>query len=89
MKISEVILEVNAAKMDPEKNHQAVPELKAALLSQLTALQAASDKQVYEIINSIMTRIAKSHNMSGQKLHDMWVDKYQQIPDTWIMSEQI
>jgi len=32
-----------------------------------------------------MTRIAKSHGISGQKLHDMWVDKYKQIPDTWIM----
>jgi hypothetical protein len=23
--------------------------------------------------------------MSGQKLHDMWVKEYDQIPDTWIM----
>jgi hypothetical protein len=23
--------------------------------------------------------------MSGQKLHDMWVNEYDQIPDTWIM----
>jgi hypothetical protein len=31
-----------------------------------------------------MTRIAKSHGISGQKLHDMWVDQYDEIPDTWI-----
>jgi len=34
-----------------------------------------------------MTRIARSHSISGQKLHDMWVDRYKQIPDTWIMNE--
>jgi hypothetical protein len=34
-----------------------------------------------------MTRIAKTHSISGQKLHDMWVDKYHEVPDTWIMNE--
>ena len=41
--------------------------------------------KVDDIIDKIMTRIAKSHGISGQKLHDMWVDQYDQIPDTWIM----
>ena len=36
-----------------------------------------------------MTRIARSHSISGQKLHDMWVDKYRQIPDTWVMNENM
>ena len=71
--------------MNHDKDNQAVPELKSALLDKKTQLQNASDDQVYDIIDSIMTRIAKSHGMSGQKLHDMWVDEYDQIPDTWIM----
>jgi hypothetical protein len=55
------------------------------LLARKSALQQASEDQVYDIIDKMMTRIAKSHGMSGQKLHDMWVKEYDQIPDTWIM----
>ena len=71
--------------MDHDKDNQAVPELKAALIAQKTKLKTASDDQVYDIIDKIMTRIAKTHGISGQKLHDMWVDQYDQVPDTWIM----
>jgi len=73
--------------MDHSKDGRAVEELRAALLARKEKLQAASDEQVYDIIDKIMTRIAKSHSISGQQLHDMWVDKYKQIPDTWIMNE--
>ena len=73
--------------MDHEKDDQAVPELKAALTAQKKKLQSASNDEAYDIIDKMMTRIAKSHGISGQKLHDMWVDKYKQIPDTWIMKE--
>jgi pyrimidine deaminase RibD-like protein len=31
---------------------------------------------------------AKRHGISGQKIHDLWVDRYKQIPDTWIMNEE-
>lgn len=65
----------------------AVEELKAALVARKQKLQSASDDQVYDSIDKIMTRIAKTHNISGQKLHDMWVDKYHDVPDTWIMKE--
>jgi hypothetical protein len=64
-----------------------VEELKSALLAKRDQLQSASYDQVYDIIDKIMTRIARSHSISGQKLHDMWVDRYKQIPDTWIMNE--
>lgn len=73
--------------MDHSKDDQAVPQLKTALLARKEKLQSASDDQVYDIIDTIMTRIAKAHGISGQKLHDMWVDEYDQIPDTWIMKE--
>jgi GNAT superfamily N-acetyltransferase len=72
---------------DHDKDDGAVEELRAALLAKQDQLQSATDDQVYDIIDRIMTRIAKSHNISGKKLHDMWVRKYRQIPDTWIMTE--
>lgn len=81
MRINEIILE----NMDHSKDDQAVPELKAALLAKKEKLQTASEDQVYDIIDKMMTRIAKSHGISGQKLHDMWVKEYDQVPDTWIM----
>jgi GNAT superfamily N-acetyltransferase len=77
-----------AENMDHSQDGRAVEELRAALLAKKDQLQSASDDQVYDIIDKIMTRIARSHSISGQKLHDMWVDRYKQIPDTWIMNEQ-
>ena len=71
--------------MDHDKDSQCVPELKSALLAQKDTIKNADDDEVYDIIDKIMTRIAKSHGISGQKLHDLWVSKYKEIPDTWIM----
>ena len=76
-----------AENMDHSQDGRAVEELKAALLAKQDQLQSATDDQVYDIIDKIMTRIARSHSISGQKLHDMWVDRYKQIPDTWVMNE--
>ena len=81
----EAMVDLIIENMDHDKDNRAVPELKAALLARKDKLQTATDDQVYDIIDKIMTRIAKSHGISGQKLHDMWVDKYDQVPDTWIM----
>ena len=81
----EEMVDMIIENMDHAKDNQAVPELKAALLAKKTTLQNASEDGVYDIIDKMMTRIAKSHGMSGQKLHDMWVKEYDQIPDTWIM----
>ena len=81
----EEMVDMIIENVDHDKDNQAVPELKAALLVKKAKLQAASEDEVYDIIDTIMTRIAKSHGISGKKLHDMWVDKYDQVPDTWIM----
>jgi hypothetical protein len=81
----EEMVDMIIENMDHAKDNQAVPELKAALLAKKAKLQDASEDDVYDIIDTIMTRIAKSHGISGKKLHDMWVDEYDQIPDTWIM----
>jgi hypothetical protein len=84
MRAKEFIL---AENMDHGKDSRAVEELKAALIARKQQLQSASDDQVYDSIDKIMTRIAKTHSISGQKLHDMWVDRYHEVPDTWIMNE--
>jgi hypothetical protein len=81
----EEMVDMIIENMDHAKDNQAVPELKSALLDRKSVLQHASEDQVYNIIDKLMTRIAKSHGISGQQLHDMWVKEYDQIPDTWIM----
>lgn len=69
------------------KNRSAVAELKTALLAKKDQIHAATDDDVYAIIDRMMTRIANQYNISGKKLHDLWVDRYKQIPDTWIMQQ--
>ena len=69
------------------EDQDAVQELHAALLADKQKLQSAGDDQVYNMIDKIMTRIAKSHSITGKELHNMWVVKYKQIPDDWIMKE--
>jgi hypothetical protein len=72
--------------MDHSKDSQAVDELKSALLAKKDHINSMKNEdQVYDYIDKIMTRVAKSHSLSGQKLHDMWVKKYKEVPDTWIM----
>ena len=75
--------------MDHSKDSDAVEELRASLLARKKEIQSVEDDsdRVYDIIDKIMTRIAKAHGMSGQKIHDLWVDKYKEIPDNWIMHE--
>jgi len=77
--------------MDHGKDHEAVQELKAALLAKKQEIQSAKNNpdKVYSIINTLMTSIAKAHGISGQQMHDMWVDCYKEIPDTWIMNEDL
>ena len=65
----------------------AVPELKAALTKRKTELKNASAKTAYDKIDKIMTRIAQTYNISGQKLHDLWTERYGEIPDTWVLGE--
>jgi len=38
----------------------------------------------YDSIDKLMQKICKDADISGQKLHDMFVDKHNLTPDTWI-----
>ena len=83
MRIFELLIE------SEHNSSQAIPELNAELLGQKKKIQAVKDDtdQVYDIINDIMMRIAKAHKLTGDEIHDMWVSKYKQVPDTWIMDK--
>lgn len=83
------LLSEGKSGMDSDKVGQVVPELHAALMANKTKIQKAKDdeKKVYKIIDSLMTSIALAHNITGQKVHDLWVKKYKEIPDTWIMNQ--
>ena len=89
MKIDELLTESKSQKMDPSKVTQAVPELHAALLANKIKIHRVKNnkKKVYDIINGLMKSIALAHDISGQKLHDLWVKKYKEIPDTWILNK--
>jgi hypothetical protein len=65
----------------------AVPELKAALEKRKPELKNADAKVAYDKIDKIMTRIAQTYNISGQELHDLWTERYGEIPDTWVLDE--
>lgn len=38
----------------------------------------------YDTIGDLMMSIAKKHDITGKKLHDLFVAKYKKIPDDWI-----
>ena len=61
----------------------AVDELKSQLLS----AKEDGTKFTYEVIDKIMQKISKSHNITGQQLHDEWMHKYHQWPDNWIKEQ--
>jgi hypothetical protein len=66
---------------------KAVPALKSALTNRKTQLNRLGDKALYDKIDKIMRRIAMTYGIAPEKLHDLWVDKYGEIPDTWILDE--
>lgn len=71
------------------KTVRAVEELKSALLAQkleLRKIKTSADK-AYKLIHAMMSRVARVHNIKVDKLHDLWVKRYKEIPDTWIMHQ--
>lgn len=84
MRATEFITEATSAN-----TVRAVEELKSALLAQkleLRKIKTSADR-AYKLIHAMMARIARVHNMKIDKLQDLWVKKYKEIPDTWIMHQ--
>jgi hypothetical protein len=41
----------------------------------------------YDSIDKLMQKLSKEHGITGKKLHDMFVDKHDLTPDTWIKKQ--
>ncbi len=58
----------------------AVEELK----QELTTANQNGVKFNYDVIDKMMQKISKKHNITGQQLHDKWMAKFHKWPDTWV-----
>jgi hypothetical protein len=77
MKIIDLIVE--------SKNESAaVADLKKGLL----AAKKRGVKMDYDGVAEVMEKVWTKHNMSGQKLHDIFVEETGLIPDTWIKKQK-
>jgi hypothetical protein len=89
MRLKEILNSLSEGKysgpMEPlSKNGK---EKKGAIQSLETALIRAKKNGTtmnYKNIDAIMQKIAKSHNITGQKIHDDFVKTHNLIPDNWI-----
>ena len=86
MKIQE-LLEAN--KMKPVKvtgseRPGAVKELK----SQLLKAKKAGEKLDYDSIDAMMQEICHEYHLTGDKLHDDFVEATGMIPDNWIVKQK-
>jgi hypothetical protein len=61
--------------------------LKDVMIANRSRIIKASKKDAYDIIDKIMTDIAKTYDISGEELHDMWVKKYDITPDEWVKKQ--
>ena len=61
-------------------NEDAAARLKSELLH--------ISKTDYDTIDRLMTKIAKHHDITPKKLHDLFVNKYNKTPDDWIKEKQ-
>lgn len=64
-----------------------VSDLKKSLEADKKELVPLSKDELYDKIDSIMTKVAKKHNITGKELHNLWVKKFNSIPDVWIKSK--
>lgn len=75
-------------KISDLKNTQPVKDLKTALLKHKSNLPKHKDG-LWDAIDKIMKKVAAQHNISPDQLHDLWVDKFGEIPDKWIKKPQL
>jgi hypothetical protein len=59
-------------------------ELEETAADELKRKLPSLNKTDYSTIDHLMKRISKRFNISGKKLHDLFVSKYGETPDHWI-----
>lgn len=52
--------------------------------SELAKKLPSLNKFDYDTIDRLMTKVSKKHGITGKKLHDLFVKKYGNTPDTWV-----
>lgn len=67
------------------KSYQFISE---SAVSELTKRLPKLKKFDYDTIDVLMRDIAKKHDITGKELHDMFVKKYNMIPDDWIKKKK-
>lgn len=58
-----------------------------ALEKSLVSAKERGVKFNYDNIDSMMQKICKDYNLTGDKLHNDFVKKHDLIPDTWIKKQ--
>ncbi len=59
-------------------------ELKSHAIDELRQGLLRLHKFDYDTIDRLMKKIAKKHDITPKKLHNIWVSKYGATPDNWI-----
>jgi hypothetical protein len=80
---------MKSGNMQPKKvSGREKPGAVDKLKTQLLAAKGAGKKLDYDSIDAMMQRICGQHNLTGDKLHDDFVDETGMIPDNWIKKQK-
>ena len=72
-------------KADGKEKSGAVEKLEQALIR----AKKRGTRFNYDNVDAMMQRICKEFHLTGQKLHDDFVDKHNLIPDNWIKKQSV
>ena len=72
-------------KVEGKERDGAVEELESRLLK----AKKRGTRFNYDNINDMMEKICGEYRLTGQKLHDDFVDKHNLIPDNWIKKQSV
>jgi hypothetical protein len=71
-----------------KKEHRKFKDVKEDAVTDLQRGLTELEDASYDSVDSLMRRIMKKRNVTAKKLHDDFVNKHNQTPDTWIKRNQ-
>jgi hypothetical protein len=83
MKILEIFEGMKPEHVSGKETTGAVASLEKALLD----AKSKGTNLDYDSIDAMMQKVCKDHQLTGQKLHDDFVDKHNLVPDNWIKKQ--
>jgi hypothetical protein len=93
MKISELLESkqpefMRSGNMEPKSvSGKSRPGAVAELKQTLIKAKQDNKKMDYDSIDAMMQKICREYNLTGDKLHDDFVDDTGMIPDNWIKKQ--